>query len=55
MFRVSYIAEDNTIQQKQFDDTRQAWEWILGNPQITALKILVWDEYRECYSTLEEL
>ena len=55
MFRLSYIDEKNQLAQKSFGDTRQIWEWIKRNPQITALKILVWDEFIGCYSVLEEV
>lgn len=55
MFRVSYIDKDNSIQHKSFKDTRSAWEWINRNTEIVPLKLLVWDELIQCYSTLEDL
>lgn len=54
MFRISYIDENNTIQHKQFDDTKQAQIWVDSTPQITPLRLLVWDELIECFSTLRE-
>ena len=52
MFRISYIDENDAIQHKQFSDTKQAQMWVDNNPQITPLKLLVWDELIECFSTL---
>lgn len=52
MFRISYIDENNSIQHRQFDDTKQAQQWVDDNPQITPLKLLVWDELIDCFSTL---
>lgn len=54
MFRISYIDNSSDeILHKNFKDTKEAEMWVMeqGN-KITALKLLVWDEYINCYSTL---
>ena len=56
MFRVSYI--DNNINQLAhkggLHSTKEAMEWVRNQGEkITALKLLVWDEYIQCYSTLK--
>ena len=51
MFRVSYI-DNNTdeILHKTFKDTKEAETWVIEQgDKITALKLLVWDEYINCY------
>lgn len=56
MYRASYKNNGtNTINHKGgFADEFSAREWIAeqGN-KITALKLLVWDEEIDCYSTVE--
>lgn len=58
MFRVSYINNSNdAIEHKGgFESTKAASQWVksMGN-KITALKLLVWDEDIQCFSTLRDL
>lgn len=54
MFRISYIDNSSDeILHKNFEDTKKAEVWVIEQgDKITALKLLVWDEYINCYSTL---
>jgi hypothetical protein len=57
MFRVSFILGDE-IRVASFADTKAAMEFVNQretDPAFTALKLLVWDEYLGCYSTLRNL
>ena len=54
MFRVSYIDENDNIAVKSFKDTKEANKWVNSNKNITALKMLVWDENIDCFRTLYE-
>lgn len=52
-FRISYIGQDNSILHKGgFKDTKTAQDWISKHPEIVPLKLLVWDECINCFSTL---
>ena len=53
MYRVSYIENTNTISHKSgFETEKMAMEWIEKN-NIKALKLLVWDNKIDCYSTIK--
>lgn len=55
MFRVSYINKDNKIEHKGgFNSTKEAMNWVNENNEITPLKLLVWDEDIDCFSTIYE-
>lgn len=57
MFRVSYIDNfTNAILQKgNFESDKDAYDWIDSQGEkITALKLLIWSEARQCYRAIEE-
>lgn len=59
MFRVSYLENDEIKQKGGFKDTKEAMEFVekkeKESKNFYALKLLVWDEYLNCYSVLREL
>lgn len=56
MFRVSYINANGTINHKSgFETEAEARKWIEANKdQNKILKLLVWDNNIDCFSTVEE-
>ena len=52
MFRVSYLDESNNLAHKKFNNTKEAYKWVKDHDKIAPLKLLVWDENINCYSTL---
>ena len=61
MFRVSYLQNgtlDNAkikaykVAHKTFRSQEEALEWVDNNSQITPLKLLVWSDDIDCYSTV---
>ena len=57
MFRVSYINNStNQLAHKGgLSSTKEAIEWVRQQGEkITALKLLVWDEDIDCFSTLKK-
>lgn len=56
MYRVSYINANGTINHKGgFATEIEARKWIEGNKENNkVLKLLVWDNDIDCYSTVEE-
>lgn len=57
MFRISYIdnTTDEICQKGGFKSDKAAYDWVDGQGEkITALKLLIWSEAKQCYGTLEE-
>lgn len=55
MFRVSYINENGDIMHKGgFSGIKSANQWIKDNPEITALKLLVWNDDINCFMPIYE-
>ena len=52
LFRISYMDRNDNIDHKAFKDTKEAMDWVNQNTDITPLKLLVWDENINCFSTL---
>lgn len=53
MFRVSYEI-NRTINQSTFKTEEEAMNFVNSNADIRPLKLLVWDNEIDCYSTLKE-
>ena len=53
MFRVSYIINNSISHKGGFKTEEEAREWILNTTNIKPLKLLVWDNDIDCYSTVE--
>lgn len=53
MWRVSYLIDStNEIEQKNFNNTKEAMNWIrANNTEITPLKLMVWDEDIQSFGT----
>ena len=57
MFRVSYIDNmtDEICHKGNFKSDKAAYDWIDNQGEkITALKLLIWSEARQCYRAIEE-
>ena len=57
MFRVTYIdnSNDSLAHKGGFNSTKEASMWVKEQgDKIIALKLLVWDEDINCFSTLRE-
>lgn len=54
LYRVSYIDSNNAITHKSgFKTSQEAKQWLRTAKNITPLKLLVWDDEIDCYSTVE--
>jgi hypothetical protein len=53
MFRVSYISNNAVAHKGGFNTEEAAREWIAQAQNIKPLKLLVWDNDVDCYSTVE--
>lgn len=53
MFRVSYINNNAIAHKSGFDTEEAARQWIAQAQNIKPLKLLVWDNDIDCYSTVE--
>ena len=53
MFRVSYISNNAVMHKGGFNTEEAAREWIATAQNIKPLKLLVWDNDIDCYSTVE--
>lgn len=53
MFRVSYIINNSISHKSGFKTEEAAREWIEKTADIKPLKLLVWDNDIDCYSTVE--
>lgn len=55
MFRVSYINANNEIMHKcGFNGIKAANDWVKNNPDIVALKLLVWNDDINSYMPIYE-
>jgi len=61
MYRISYLQNGTLdtakikaykVAQKTFRSQEEALEWVDNNSQITPLKLLVWSDDIDCYSTV---
>jgi hypothetical protein len=63
MYRLSYYHNGNdnnnkwnhetAVAVKTFSNEEEAYEWVKDNPQYTPVKLGVWDEAIDCYSTIK--
>ena len=53
MFRVSYIINNAISHKGGFKTEEAAREWVNNTANIKPLKLLVWDNEIDCYSTVE--
>ena len=53
MFCISYLDEKDRLSHKHFNNIKDAQMWVEQNNHITPLKLLVWDDSIDCYSTFK--
>ena len=53
MYRVSYIINNSITHKSGFKTEEEAREWIANTENIKPLKLLIWDNLVDCYSTIE--
>jgi hypothetical protein len=63
MFRISYLQNGTldtakvkaySIAHKTFNSKAEALDWVSNNAQITPIKLLVWDDEIDCFTTVRE-
>ena len=53
MFRVSYINNNAIYHKSGFKTEEETRKWIAETSDIKPLKLLIWDNEIDCYSTVE--
>lgn len=55
MFAVSYIDENDKINLKRgFKSDAEVYRWVEAHDAIVPLKLLVWSDEIDCYSTFKK-
>ena len=55
MFRVSYIKGNEVLHKGSFKTVTEAMKWIENQADIIPLKLLVFNDYIDCYSKVCDL
>ena len=54
MFRISYLDQKNNLANKSFESVAAAYKWVEENTDITPLRLLIWDDSIDCFSTYKK-
>ena len=54
MFRISYLDQKNNLAHKSFESIAAAYKWVEENTDITPLRLLIWDDSIDCFSTYKK-
>lgn len=54
MFRISYLDQKNNLAHKSFESVAAAYKWVEENTDITPLRLLIWDDSIDCFTTYKK-